>query len=280
VDSWNQVQHKEVQEAVVKPIGEGDGGGGTTRADLEAARRLRDLEGAPRSRWSRVSSALAAVFEKARDLPEWRGELYLELHRGTYTTQARTKRNNRKMEFALRETEFLYSLSQMIDPNPLLPYPKEALLDSWKRLLTNQFHDIIPGSSINRVYKDAEVEYDRIRKTTEDLLRKGVGALVAKLGNFSGSFKLAESQEKQGVTGPSASGSPISAIFVLNSLSWERTDDVVLPLSDTSGGSYRSLRTPRGAVPVQQSRNILDQPELHAVVHPSSSGGGGVFFGA
>ena len=266
-DSWDQVQHKEVQEAVVKPIGEGDGGGGTTRADLEAARRLRDLEGAPRSRWSRVSSALATVFEKARDLPEWRGELYLELHRGTYTTQGRTKRNNRKMEFALRETEFLYSLLRMIDQKPLLPYPQEELLDCWKRLLTNQFHDIIPGSSINRVYKDAEIEYDRIRKTTEDLLRRGVGALVAPLGNSLGAFTLVGSPEG---SDQDARKKAISAILVLNSLSWERTTDVILPLSD--GESYRSLRTAKGAVPVQQSRNILDQPELHGVVTLPSMG--------
>ncbi len=266
VESWNQVQHKEVQEAVLKPIGEGDGGGGTTRSDLEAARRLRDLEGAPRSRWSRVSSALAAVFEKARDLPEWRGELYLELHRGTYTTQARTKRNNRKMEFALRETEFLYSLLGLLGLNPPIPYPREALLDSWKRLLTNQFHDIIPGSSINRVYKDAEVEYDRIRKTTGELLRQGVEILVATLGNSRGTFALAQPSAKQEISGSADGRSPVSAVFVLNSLSWERTTDAIIPLSTESGIRYGSLRTTQGAVPVQHSRNILDQPEIHAMV--------------
>ncbi|AEJ20039.1 alpha-mannosidase [Gracilinema caldarium] len=263
MDAWNHIQHKEVQEAVIKPIGEGDGGGGTTRADLEAARRLKDLEGVPKSRWSRVSSALATVFEKARDLPEWRGELYLELHRGTYTTQARTKRNNRKMEFALREIEFLYSFLYIIDQKSLLFYPREELLDCWKRLLTNQFHDIIPGSSINRVYKDAEIEYERIRKTAEFLLRKGAEALLVKLENSNMTYALAEYHE---VDDQNVSGNQIAAILVLNSLSWERTTDVVLPLPEILKGQFQSLRTAKGLVPIQESRNILDQIELHAVV--------------
>ena len=164
---WNQVQHKEVQSAVVKPIGEGDGGGGTTREDLEMARRLVDLEGAPRSGWKKVSAALDEIFSgDIKNFPEWRGELYLELHRGTYTTQAKTKRYNRKLEFVLRNTELFAALASLEQASS---YPHDELLRHWKTLLTQQFHDIIPGSSINRVYAEAEAAYKKMQTALADI---------------------------------------------------------------------------------------------------------------
>jgi len=160
-DIWAAVQHKEVQSACVKSIGEGDGGGGTLRADLEMARRLGDLEGAPRAAWKTVSSALNEIFNDDTEgtFPEWCGELYLELHRGTYTTQSRTKRYNRLMEFALRKMEFLYAVSVLAGKDDKDAKVTDILLDYWKRVLTYHFHDIIPGSSITRVYTEAEADY-------------------------------------------------------------------------------------------------------------------------
>ncbi|MDR2535391.1 MAG: alpha-mannosidase, partial [Treponema sp.] len=189
---WNSVQHKEVQSACIKSIGEGDGGGGTMRADIEMARRLGNLEGAPKASWKKVSDGLKDVFSTAGALPEWRGELYLELHRGTYTTQSRTKRNNRKLEFALRRTEFLCSVTGMYN-NAV--YPKELLSASWKQTLTNQFHDIIPGSSINRVYAEAEADSSRI---------------LAQLGDITGGIR--KNLLSQG-----------GGAVAVNDLSWERS---------------------------------------------------------
>ncbi len=102
-DCWRQVQHKEVQDRVLCPIGYGDGGGGVTRDMCERQRRMRDLEGCPKTSFVNVSDFLGQLREQKVKRPRWTGELYLELHRGTYTTEARTKRWNRKLEFLLRD---------------------------------------------------------------------------------------------------------------------------------------------------------------------------------
>ena len=200
-ETWNNVQHKELQSASVKSIGEGDGGGGTARGDLEMARRLVDLEGAPKASWKKVSHALESIFGTDTVWPEWRGELYLELHRGTYTTQAAVKRYNRKLEFALRNAEFLSALA-LVETGT--PYPHERLLKNWKLLLTNQFHDIIPGSSITRVYDEAKETYRSIEADLADLT-----------GNIL----------KKNSGGGDAAGS----LRVFNDLSWEREDPVTFP---------------------------------------------------
>ncbi|GHU24819.1 alpha-mannosidase [Spirochaetia bacterium] len=205
---WGEIQHKELQSGAIKSIGEGDGGGGTTRSDLEMARRLGNLEGAPKAAWKSVSSALDRIFSASDEWPEWRGELYLELHRGTYTTQARTKRYNRKLEFALRRTEFFFATAAA---EGLMEYPSAALLKCWKMLLTNQFHDIIPGSSIHRVYVEAEEQYRQIESTLDGLIRTFIQKMVT----------------------PGA-----GRLILFNDLSWERTDPVVI--SGSTAGFLRS----------------------------------------
>ncbi|MCL2600638.1 MAG: alpha-mannosidase, partial [Treponema sp.] len=234
---WNSVQHKEVQSANVKSIGEGDGGGGTLRADLEMARRLGDLEGSPRSAWKTVSAALDGIFAddaKGR-FPEWRGELYLELHRGTYTTQSRTKRNNRLLEFALRNAEFLCAFAAL--ENGGARYPHEALLDCWKRTLTNQFHDIIPGSSIGRVYTEAE----------EDSRK-----MLAGLAGISGEAKrcLAGLNDAPGSDLPGQAD-----MFVFNDLSWERKS--MVRMNEETAGAATALQGHDDAVyPIQRYTDI------------------------
>ncbi|MDR3303772.1 MAG: glycosyl hydrolase-related protein, partial [Treponema sp.] len=201
VKRWAIVQHKEIQSAYVTSIGEGDGGGGTLRADIEMARRLGNLEGAPKASWKTVSAALERIFDNAGELPEWRGELYLELHRGTYTTQSRTKRNNRRLEFSLRSTEFLCGLASL---DGKVAYPHAELLASWKQTLTNQFHDIIPGSSIGRVYTEAEAQSATMLSRLEALRSAARRALL-------------EGGEGGG------------ALLLVNDLSWERRSAVTLP---------------------------------------------------
>jgi alpha-mannosidase len=155
--------------------GWGDGGGGPTKGMLEAALRLRDFEGLPKVTQEKVSVFLAKAQEDAQDLPVWVGELYLELHRGTYTTQARTKRANRKCEQLLHGAEFFSVLApaagvaEIHSPRPIYDCGREgehtvaAYLDrAWKLLLLNQFHDIIPGSSIDWVYEDSARDYAAI----------------------------------------------------------------------------------------------------------------------
>ncbi|MDR3166934.1 MAG: glycosyl hydrolase-related protein [Treponema sp.] len=210
---WGEIQHKELQGGVIKSIGEGDGGGGTSRGDLEMARRLSDLEGAPRASWKRVSEALDRIFGENAHWPEWRGELYLELHRGTYTTQAKTKQYNRRLEFSLRFTEWLAGLAAL---EGWAPYPRDTLLACWKKLLTHQFHDILPGSSIHRVYVEALEEYQKTEAALEEINR-----------GLMGKIPLAGK----------------GGLLVFNDLSWERKDPVtVYGLPE----HIRALKTPVG----------------------------------
>ena len=163
--------------------GFGDGGGGPTKEMLETAKRVKDFEGLPRVELGKVSEFFLTAKEDAKDLPVWVGELYLELHRGTYTTQARNKRSNRKSEFLLREAEFFDALSGAFGKKSQIRFdgsrPERAVYDvigtddddkpaallnrAWKLLLLNQFHDIIPGSSINWVYRDSDRDYATIQ---------------------------------------------------------------------------------------------------------------------
>ncbi|MFE6840025.1 alpha-mannosidase [Streptomyces sp. NPDC057705] len=144
------------------PFGWGDGGGGPTREHLARAKRQRDLEGSPKVRIERPD----AFFEKARaeyeDAPVWAGELYLELHRGTYTSQAKTKQGNRRSESLLREAELWAATAAVKVPG--YGYPYEDLERIWKTVLLHQFHDILPGSSIAWVHREARETYAKLRE--------------------------------------------------------------------------------------------------------------------
>ncbi len=133
--------------------GIGDGGCGPKEEHVERALRMKDLEGCPKVRFGRADDLFERLLAKSDELEVWDGELYLERHRGTLTTQARSKKYNRVLERKLREVEFLYSAL------PLSEYPAAELDALWKTLLLNQFHDILPGSSIKKVHETSEQEY-------------------------------------------------------------------------------------------------------------------------
>jgi alpha-mannosidase len=257
-DAWRNVQHKDVQDAAIKSIGEGDGGGGTLRSDLEAARRLGDLEGAPKACWSRVSAALARIFADPSSLPAWKGELYLELHRGTYTTQARTKRFNRALEGALAECELLYAALSAAGGGA--SYPRAELLDCWKILLTNQFHDIIPGSSIRRVYEDAEASYRELEARVGALSEGARGALAARGSRTGGPVAAGAYGAAEDAAGLPAGAPTGAALALFNALSWERADLAALPAgfpAGLSGAAAAELVGPDGAAyPIQSGRDL------------------------
>ncbi|MEY9842607.1 alpha-mannosidase [Streptacidiphilus sp. EB103A] len=160
------------------PFGHGDGGGGPTPSMLEKARRLRDLEGSPRVVIQAPDAFFAAAAAEHERLPVWRGELYLENHRGTYTSQARTKRGNRRSEALLREAE-LWAATAAVRTGTAYPYERlEAL---WRRVLLNQFHDILPGTSIAWVHQQAEREYGEIHAELEQVIADATGGLPGTL---------------------------------------------------------------------------------------------------
>ncbi|NUR02149.1 MAG: alpha-mannosidase, partial [Streptomyces sp.] len=157
------------------PFGWGDGGGGPTREIMERARRLADLEGSPKVVVEHPDDFFAKAREEYPDAPVWNGELYLELHRATYTSQARTKQGNRRSEHRLREAELWATTAALHAPGYAYPYEKLDRL--WKTVLLHQFHDILPGSSIAWVHREAEAEYARVAKELEELTAEAVAAL-------------------------------------------------------------------------------------------------------
>ncbi len=164
-------KERDFLEEFLSLFGVGDGGGGPKEENLEFGIRMADLEGAPRIRFGRAADFFERLRAYEKDLPVWVGELYLEAHRGTLTTHALVKKMNRTLEQKLREVEFLWALL------PLQDYPKETLDNVWKNLLLNQFHDIIPGSSIHEVYETVHAEYRDMLKICETLAEKAAARL-------------------------------------------------------------------------------------------------------
>lgn len=164
----DRIQQENI-DGMMYPFGFGDGGGGPTREMIELTSRCRDLEGAPRCRME----SPVRYFERAQQNGVdnvYRGELYLAWHRGTLTTQARTKRGIRKAEIALKQVEY-HMARRMLAGKPILPEWQDELERCWKLLLFNQFHDIAPGTSIARVHERAERELAEVRKRCESLIR-------------------------------------------------------------------------------------------------------------
>lgn len=174
VESWDHVQHKDVQRELLMTIGEGDGGGGTSREDIETARRITNLQGCPRTEWRTVSEAMKRIFTSSRNIPTFTGEQYFELHRGTYTTQAKMKQYYRRMTAALHNTEYLIAASWA--SHRLSDMRKEELSDEvkamWKETVINQFHDILPGSSVGCVYEETNAFYQNALARLADIMQE------------------------------------------------------------------------------------------------------------
>jgi len=161
--AWQRYSQKELNKEVLMSFGYGDGGGGPTEEMLEVQKRLQySLPGCPLVKSDTANGffeKLEATVKSDPNLPKWVGELYLEYHRGTYTSMARNKKYNRRAEFALLNSEFLCTLTDFLFQTG---YPQEILDDDWEILMRNQFHDILPGSSIEAVYEKSQEEYEKI----------------------------------------------------------------------------------------------------------------------
>ncbi|RRS01742.1 alpha-mannosidase [Glycomyces terrestris] len=189
------------------PFGFGDGGGGPTREMTAAARRAADLEGSPTVRIAPPIVFFEEAEAELESRPVWSGELYLENHRGTYASQARTKRGNRRSEALLHEAE-LWAATAAVRAGAAYPY--ELLRRSWRTVLLNQFHDILPGSSIGWVYDQAAKEYAQIEADLEPVIEGAVAAL----GAGGAGFANAGPYELDGVpafgVGPRRTGAPVT----------------------------------------------------------------------
>jgi len=213
---WNErVQKDAAHSARMFPFGWGDGGGGPTREHLEFLRREKNLEGLPRCQIGTPVSYFDDI--RTDKLPTWVGELYFQAHRGTYTTQAKTKQGNRLSENSLREAELWGAVSGILSG---FKYPLQEIDMLWKDVLLNQFHDIIPGSSIQRVYDEAEAAYANVISKARTVAEKACS-------------KMLKSDKEQ--------------VTVFNSLSWDRDAVVELP------ASFSGAETSEGkSLPVQK----------------------------
>ncbi|WP_407562848.1 alpha-mannosidase [Streptomyces sp. 184] len=202
------------------PVGYGDGGGGTTREMIAKAARMRSLEGAPEVRWETPADFFAKAAAEYPDPPVWVGELYLELHRATLTSQAQTKRGNRRSESLLAEAE-LWAATAAVRAR--FPYPYEELDRIWKTVLLHQFHDILPGSSIAWVHREARATYARVTQELEDIIGRAQRALA---GDESGGGELVFNAAPHSRAGVPAGGAAVRA----------DTADAVVPVALDGGG--------------------------------------------
>jgi alpha-mannosidase len=178
LQTWRNFRGKATHEMTLLAVGYGDGGGGVTPEMVDREVQLRDFPVLPRARWGHVRDFYAKAHERAatQETPVWQGEIYLELHRATLTTQSGVKKKHRQAERALITAETLAGLAHLLGG----PAP-ESLEPLWRVVLKNEFHDILPGSSIREVYEDAERELGEVIAAGTERQGSALAALVAQL---------------------------------------------------------------------------------------------------
>lgn len=160
---WESYSHKDQHDELMLLYGHGDGGGGVTHGMVEGVRRAGVMPGLPVPRFAAAADFFAGIAKRQPVLPQWHGDLYLELHRGTFTTHARNKRNNRKAEVLYREAELWGRFTvPAAEGRARAAQGEELLRKGWELMLLNQFHDIIPGTAIPEVYATSAKDYERI----------------------------------------------------------------------------------------------------------------------
>jgi len=224
IGGWNRYQNKNINNDILISYGYGDGGGGPTREMLETSKRMeKGMIGIPKVRQEFSRKYFDELSDRVSDNPRlqtWEGELYFEYHRGTLTSMGRNKRSNRKIEFQLMDLELLTVLAN-----------KKILQEdydyAWKTLLMNQFHDILPGTSIHEVYEVTKNEYEKIESNLD-------GHITSLLDDLSSDCK--------------------ESVTVFNTTGFYRSDVVLLDncsakaLKDDEGRVYPVQQTADGAV--------------------------------
>lgn len=199
--AWREYRQKDLNDELLYLMGYGDGGGGPSVEQLETARRLADMPGMPQVRYDSARSYFDRLNQRLADeprLPTWVGELYLEYHRGTYTSQSRIKQSNRRAEQLLHDAEFLDAWATYSGSAS----QRARINDAWRLVLLNQFHDILPGSSIKEVYQDATQHYAEIMRIGHEVSAAALARLVA--------------EQPAGV-------------LAINTLGWQRRDPLFVP---------------------------------------------------
>lgn len=218
---WNQREQKEDLDTFLFPFGYGDGGGGPARDHIEYVLRQENLEGSPRMQMGAPEEFFKEMEADGGPGHTYCGELYFSSHRGTYTTQAQVKNQNRRCELAMREMEIWSSLALKRG----LVWEQERSENLWKSLLFQQFHDILPGSSIERVYKETEAAHNTILEEAAEMTRAASACMIL----------------------------PGDDITIFNSLSFPRKVLVELPDKYKEG----AVTAEGKAVPIQTDTNLV-----------------------
>ncbi len=245
IGTWLNYRQQDINNNLLYLCGWGDGGGGPTEGQLERVPPMADVPDFPTVQMGRVTEYFEALYEHVWEnprLPTWVGELYLEYHRGTYTSQAHVKQANRQSELLYREAELLNAWASLYG----MPSQQEHLNEGWRLLLLNQFHDVLPGSSIAEVYDDVRRIYTQIRAIGEQQRDKAIAVLRQQLAYTANEHLL------------------------LNTLPWERTDPIVLPPTDAVSGESIQLATAWDGEPCLLLDG-LSLPSCSATILPSNA---------
>lgn len=212
--SMDHFKNKGSGEPLLYLYGHGDGGGGVTKEMLEAVTRLEKVPMTPKVKIGTVKQYFEEL-DQEKNYPVWAGELYFEKHRGTYTTAAQNKKNNRKSEFLFRNAEVLSVFQYLEHGN----FQAADLEEGWKLILLNQFHDILPGTCIGEVYEECDREYEEIFRIGNESIQRNMEAMTV--------------ADTNGIT-------------VYNSLSWNRSQVV-----SVDGHGMNGVRDQAGNIPKQ-----------------------------
>ena len=215
--AWEHYRQKDLNTELLMPFGWGDGGGGPTREMLEAIRVQGDIPGIPRVQIGKVEPYFERLAErlKEKEIPVWDGELYLEATRGVYTSQAYNKRANRQAERLYHDAEWMCSLADTLTAE--WDYPQSELNAGWEIILHNQFHDVLPGTSIPQVVEDCRRDYERVEQIGQKARTQAESTLVS---------RILTNEE---------------AVVVFNPLARSRGGLVELPWSEVSEGKTLSI---------------------------------------
>ena len=227
--TWNRYQQKEYSHNTAITFGYGDGGGGPTREMLERYERLKyGLPGLPRAHmatsreWTEnVRKEFEASTKRLKRTPRWVGELYMEMHRGTYTSIGRNKRNNRKSEQALQQAEVLCATDGLLTGGPSC---HDELYKAWETVLLNQFHDVLPGSSIFEVYEDTDKNYAEVFRTAAEVTEARLDSLMSRVRVDDADDAGADDDEAAGAVADTT-----DRYFVYNPLGFARKAQIATP---------------------------------------------------
>jgi alpha-mannosidase len=234
--AWEHYRQKDVNTELLMPFGWGDGGGGPTPEMIESIRAQADIPGIPRVQIGKVEPYFERLAErlKEKEIPVWDGELYLESLRGVYTSQARNKRLNRQSETLYHDAEWLCSLADTLTGEAA--YPQSELNSGWEIILHNQFHDVLPGTSIPEVFEDSRADYARVEEIGRAVLERAQEALGGRIHTNE------------------------EAAIVFNPLAWSRDGLIELPWSESLAG--KTLSTGDGKLLLSQTIGSDEQKKL------------------